>query len=112
VKDYQLELQRRNARLRAFRAYGIPVEGGWSGIRFSARCATCNQGVARDLPSARPFAYLKKLGIPPERLRTVEATEGEVIAELVLRGCPHLSPLLDPEPKEVLAIWELELLSG
>jgi hypothetical protein len=113
MADLQLELLRRNARLRAWRAVGVPVEGGWvhgAGVyRYAGehplvlltlRCGSCGQYSARAAKAPTPFYAM------PEALRRCESYHLQGYA------CPHLAPLLGDDPPEVLAILELELLAG
>lgn len=101
----------RNARFRAWKAYGIPVEGGWvmrgsgygSGSQLTLTCGVC--------------------GVRCERFSYTSAQEGLVYAEwsallapsrgIHLARCEHLQRLLDrgPDPPEVIALTELEMLS-
>jgi hypothetical protein len=99
--DLALALLRRNARLRAWRAYGVPVEGGWEewsdgGVwDFRVRCLACGGTHTAGLI-----------------FEAVLAAEERAIKRHLLSGCPHLAPLLGDDPPEVTAIAELELLAG
>jgi hypothetical protein len=100
--DLALELHRRNARLRAWRAYGVPLgASGWR--RWGNRwllvvgCDTCDTQFGNHV-----------LGLGLNEFKTPKALEREVL----LRSCPHLAPLLGDDPPEVTAIAELELLAG
>jgi type II secretory pathway component PulM len=96
-----LELQKRNARLRAYRALGVPVDARWEirprGRRSSAvltlGCALCQAGAMKEAWSPAGMAR----------------AEGEALA---FADCPHLAPLLQPDPPELAALLDLELLAG
>ncbi len=104
----RLEVSRRNARLRAWCALGVPVGGGWEcrgQISMVAccrlRCLAC--GKAQSLGTE----------IRTSRMDQLPAAERASILALEQLGCPHLSPLyLVEDPPELHAIWELELLAG
>lgn len=100
-----LELHRRNALLRAWRAYGVPVEGAWERKeapnplaelwRLEVACSDCGQSL--------PGTQISSSGL---------CTPEEQKASVIRFACPHLSPLLAPSPPpEVMAIAELELFS-
>lgn len=100
--DLHLEIARRNARLRAWRAHGAPVEGGWclalhGSVKLSLRCEAC------------PFAA-GEVWAGPEHM---EAVEHDEVSRLVRScPCPSLAPLLGPDPEEVRNLTGLELLAG
>jgi hypothetical protein len=112
MADVLLEMQKRNARFRAYRAVGVPVEGGWEPLKLlghhllTVRCGDCGRG---DW-----FAR------PPDATRhQIRRAEVILIDNLFdprgdgsYTGCSHLAPLLGVDPPEVLAILELELLGG
>jgi hypothetical protein len=97
----------RNARLRAWAAVGLPVEGRWRHegpgyVRFFFRCLACTQ----LLPFLRGF-FLGHWGAS-----SFESAEQDAAEHVLSRGCPHLSRLLGGDPPEVLEILPLELLAG
>src|SRR5262245_44577585 len=103
MADLVAELARRNARLRAWRAHGAPVEGGWRIERWrdGARgaldlgCTTCGKRTV-DQTSYHPVSL-------------------PLIERSALRylNCPHLAALLSEEdPPAVQALTQLELLAG
>ncbi len=111
--EQQLAVNRRNAMLRAWKAYGLPFElterqGQWVTSPFSAsiwkltlQCLTCGklEGVSsRDqLVTDTKLVYW----------------ESSALADLAKRGCTHLLGIaVNPAPDEVMAIFELEILSG
>lgn len=104
------ELIRRNARLRAWRGQGMPLEGAWQQgsvpgelahlVLRCRRCALRYEISYREVPWPAPL---------PQALSRQEQV---VIGCFRLSGCAHLSPLLDRDPPEVRAVWELELLAG
>jgi hypothetical protein len=106
----EAETLRRNARLRAWRDYGLPVEGGWTmekgwydqperhSARLLLRCTACpsvEYGTwlcfsedSTDLDIS--LTYYEHLHTPP---------------------CSHLEPLLEPhDPEEVQALTACALL--
>jgi hypothetical protein len=111
-----LEIARRNARFRAWRAYGLAFEGGWYtypserhgySARLDLRCLACLRLVrSRFVHKGNPPSVLQR--------REEDATDtASGRAGIPLRGyCSHLSPLLGEDPPEVRAIWEMEILSG
>jgi hypothetical protein len=106
----ELALYHRNARLRAWRDYGVPVEARWAPrdeasatLHFS--CARCFLGEE----NVHSWRVLRE-DIPLEE--ALADWEKEALLRLARRGCSHLAVLLGPEPAEVRAIWELELLYG
>jgi hypothetical protein len=98
--DLALEIHRRNARLRAWRAYGVPVEGGWEGTGLMLRCGVC----------LGPWRGVKLSG--HVRTQHLAWQEVQLVRAMRRRDCPHLAPLLGDDPPEVTAIAELELLAG
>ncbi len=110
--DLYLETQRRNARFRAWRAYGVPVEGGWSNVRIEdgqqyasaglqLGCGTCGR-------AARTVCGEEWYHKDPVDAEWVVLTGLDAGTPL----CVHLAPLLEDDPPEVQALWELELLAG
>jgi hypothetical protein len=120
MTSLELELLRRNARLRAWRAYGVPVEGGWQldlpgttpralWCDLKLGCGVCNRRGQSQSVNA--------LGRHAEGLLTaLAAAERQALSRWWRSGwvavCSHLAPLLGVDPPEVLAILELELLGG
>jgi hypothetical protein len=106
------ELARRNARLRAWREYGVPVAGGWiicerekrgrnHWIDLKIFCRTCDQRGAGYSINLEGLAW-------PELSAAIVAAERYEI----LQVCTHLAPLLGAEPPEVVELTHLELLAG
>jgi hypothetical protein len=129
LADLHLELLRRNARLRAWRAVGVPVEGGWSepvytpadggfyGLFASIFCAICVPAGERF--KAAPWLHvsasghvLRPVGYDLQPVRQALLNRERELLEARLHACSHLAPLLGDDPPEVLAILELELLAG
>jgi hypothetical protein len=105
VEDPALEVAKRNARLRAWRAHGVPVEGRWTfgpdGLSLALRCSECGRGQSGGRPRNR------------SSLREgLEKKERDYLRELAQKGCYHLALLSGSEPPEVRATLELELLAG
>jgi hypothetical protein len=112
VADLALELARRNARLRAWRGMGVPVRGGWNHSLFvprqaflAAGCESCDANVGGNVHAGERWTA----GYTRGRLKAVERREFDRLRRL---GCPHLAPLLLPDPPELAALYELELLAG
>jgi hypothetical protein len=100
MAEAHLELIRQRARLRAFKAYGTPVEGEWEETRGQnrmrlgpamarLRCGTCRAPLMLALCEPPESSWYRVYG-----------------------GCHHLEPLLGEDPLEVRAILDLELLAG
>jgi hypothetical protein len=111
--DLAALLAQRNARLRAWRACGVPVEGGWrpgdpqrdfARPRLTLRCGSCGgEPLTRGMGSRMPLATV---------LANLNDHERASVEEWLGRGCPHLAPLLGEDPPEVQALTTLELLAG
>lgn len=107
---FALEVARRNARLRAWRAYGLPVEGAWaqapSGYQLQLACGRC-------LASAQ--ALISSLLLSTADLstftRALPEYERHTLRRLEGKGCAELAPLRGGDPAAVREIWALELLS-
>jgi hypothetical protein len=102
MNGFELALLRRNARLRAWRSYGVPIEGGWelhwSGLAWvRLSCQRCQD---------------RRLEQPGHTSRGLAAAEAIALRRAAAQGCPHLAPLLEEDPLEVQAITELELLGN
>jgi hypothetical protein len=116
-----LEIARRNARFRAWRAYGLAFEGGWELVRVRQHSpgwtSPPNPGAMLDLRCGECGRHHKTLAPSPDITshpwgRNLDAALAEVLNGLYRAGCSHLSPLLGEDPPEVRAIWEMEILSG
>jgi len=96
----------RNARLRAWRALGVPAEGGWhmrGPDERHDRRAALRIGCSRCGKDEGCVAYYEW---------ELARSEVTLVAYLVEEcRCPHLSPLLGPEPPDLEAIAALELLA-
>ena len=107
-EDLAAILALRNARFRAWRAYGVPVAGGWHPKAEPAialallglSCLRCNRTTTEYAPCF------------PMDLRIREEMERRCVRALAGMGCPHLAPLLGDDPPEVVALTKLELLAG
>jgi hypothetical protein len=126
MASLEAELAYRNARLRAWRVYGVPLDGAWalkaSGERpwadgpftiAGVECiwlylycdfcgqvpSGCGQLVTPDWLAEQPDGTLARL-------------EKGLTNNAVARGCTHLTPLLSEDPPEVLELTKLELLAG
>lgn len=124
MPDLAAELALRNARLRAWKAHGVPVLGGWlpcpvsgfaGGFYLRLSCLAC-------VP-VEAFAHAPAPGTPKaeELLASFHGWRygwayvfGDFEAELARRLCSHLAPLRvwNADPPEVIALIKLELLAG
>jgi hypothetical protein len=92
--DLAAALAARNARFRAWRERGVPIEGEWAvdknGLAIAwLSCARCPElvGNAAVTRGASQLAFREK----------------QIIQLLLDDGCPHLAPLLDKDPPEIRA---------
>lgn len=137
-EDLRLAIHARNARFRAWKAHGLPIEGGWKlGQRSPERWVDTETGETVDRPRP-PYPYLR-LQCTACGWSETGAVGGLLGAKTwaqalddeewdALKGvdrkptppslddwhCPHLEPLLTPEedtPPEVVALTALEMLS-
>jgi hypothetical protein len=107
ARDIEREFFRQNARLRAWRAHGMPVEGRWyrsldDGLRL--RCVECAKGYAIAVVPA----LFPELTLAAALKRSLEVA----VRSIEEQGCPHLLPLLKDDPPEVASTLALELLAG
>jgi hypothetical protein len=119
VVDLELEIARRNARLRAFRGLGVPVEGGWERSEYglyyvTLRCLLC-QGPAKTEQLQSSVALVMGRGL--DRPNWIGAArEAELNAAfatcLGVRWKQHLDRLWEEDPPGLAALYELELLAG
>lgn len=101
MPDLAAELLRRNARLRAWREYGVPVEGGWKEV--GSRSLVARLWLNVNCGACGAYYW--------ERLMECSGGwrhEGPGRAN----PCPHLAPLLGEDPPEVEQLTALELLAG
>lgn len=112
MSDLYLQIGQRNARLRAWRACGLPVRGEWrgtpnTGFSILLSCAECDGAESFYVD---PLTLLSSFDLP----WLLRQGEREALSLLVKRStCHHLAPLLLPEdPEEVRAVTALELLAG
>jgi hypothetical protein len=119
--DLNTLLVLRNARLRAWHTYGVPIAGGWAvepdgEPRLWLRCTTCGW-------EALGIISLGKLSGGLSRGEVLETEEAGVLRRGAVRvggilrvaersPCEHLAPLLFTDPPEVRALTRLELLAG
>jgi hypothetical protein len=117
----RLAVLARNARFRAWKGYGVPVEGGW-------RLGVPEPMETPDEVFVGAWGFIRcGLGCKPPRPEGLFLSVGEYVQgyryirgcveaeERILRGygCEHLRPLLTRrDPVEVRAITKLELLAG
>jgi hypothetical protein len=111
MSELYLQGMKRNARLRAWRSYGVPLTGGWQHDEPSVLllgCSVCGFEKKRELPSDASGERLQRL----MRLSELGAVRTLMIEGIARSACPHLAPLLGGDPPEVRAIHELELLAS
>jgi hypothetical protein len=115
VADLDLEMARRRARFRAWKAHGLPVDAVWENlgrgwVRVEIVCTACKVGnEAEDAVPSGACAVAEDLADTEASVLDALMNEDE---DEDLRCSGHLAPLLQPDPPEVLAIAELELLAG
>jgi hypothetical protein len=107
VADPYLEIARRNARLRAWRAHGVPIEGCWERVGHSVRVRLRCQACGLEGQPSEPLSSKAE----PHRWRTAEDWQ---VRDITDKGCRHLAShlLVATDPPEVITITELELLAG
>jgi hypothetical protein len=120
MTTFELEVFRRNARLRAWRSLlGLPLEGGWRAYYrttgtpphwradLDVRCSACPDA-SHSSSRGESFLFLSA-GSLAAGLVEAERDAWQEIAGEKVGSCPHLVPLLGPEPPEVAALAELEI---
>lgn len=105
--DLDLVILRRNARLRAWAAYGVPVEGGWHfrgpgdyWHKLRVWCLACRASGSMQETALDSSDSLEHM------------LDSERWAWLGVFGCAHLQPLLGEDPPEIAELIKLELLAG
>jgi hypothetical protein len=120
--DLALAIHARNARLRAWKASGVPVSGGWVLVQRPPEVwVDTRTGEAKE---SRPNPYtLLLLQCGACGAKRADRYQGTLVAEdlsvversflrdLSADGCTHLNPLLLPDPEAVVALTALEMLS-
>jgi hypothetical protein len=116
VTELERAVRLANARLRAFKEVGVPLEGGWriEGDNPRERTLILNLWCA---PCSTPY-FVRENPYPRSRVQCDDADE--VGAFMALRegvvvkffNCAHLRALLGPEPPEVAALVPLLLLEN
>jgi hypothetical protein len=114
----QLEVMRRNARYRAYKAIGLTIEASYTLTQeqrqegmsvplaiLHMHCPIC------DAERGDPINY--SINVYGEQPGAFFLAESGLLACIIREGCSHASPLLvERDPPEVQAIAELELLAG
>ena len=95
---FDVEIRRRNARLRAWASAGVSVEGQWVRIGKSivvhVACTHCREGQSqRFMGAPAGMAMLEK----------------QMISKISEVGCSHLQQLLGNDPEEISARTSFEL---
>jgi hypothetical protein len=121
VADLAAELALRNARFRAWRAYGVPVAGGWEPCYLTK----VDLGTMRSLGSefigvelrlcCGACGYSRKWNLGRTELEAPCGIRAAVLGRewvSLHASCVHLAPLLEPDPPAVVALTKLELLAG
>ena len=114
--DVGVEIRRENARLRAWAAYGLPVEGRWAIagdlVRAELRCRRCGWA----LPEPGRFASARAELVAYRGRRLLRRLYGTGAWCDDRRGylalCAHLAPLAGEDPQEVADLIGLEMLAG
>ena len=105
-------LRRRNARLKAFADLGVPVEGQWEICtaflllaKVTLRCVTCD----RYKFTYTTLREARECGLP-----VALSLDEKVCVEGLWRDyfCPHLAPLLAPDPPELETLAALAFVEG
>jgi hypothetical protein len=95
---FDVEIRRRNARLRAWAAAGVLVEGQWvrlgKAIVVHVACTHCRTGQSQRF-----------IGAPPG----MAVLEKQMISKISTLGCTHLQQLLGNDPEEISARTSFEL---
>jgi hypothetical protein len=118
--DLHLELQKRNARLRAWKVLGVPVSGGWEVEHLVAVDPRTMRAVADSTPVVTLRLRCGRCDRsthfphPPDDLSLLSLRRAEAarLESLEWLGCTHLAPLLQPDPPELAALLDLEILAG
>lgn len=102
-RDIEGEIWQRNARFRAWQAYGVPVEARWQleagKLSLLLRCLCCQKASFYESE--------------PEPAMMNDVERAAVVFCSRKFQCAHLTPLLRRElPPDVKAILDLELLCG
>ncbi len=115
MTELERAVVRRNARLKAWAEYGVPVAAAWGylsvarpGFRLAFEaycraegCGGCNSGTISEVP-AQTVSLERRMELAERYfLRFVLGPD---------QNCTHLAPLLGPEPPEVSALIPLLLL--
>lgn len=119
MADLHLEIARRNARFRAWKAHGVPVEGAWrlepmppsfTIAKLKVGCSLCGHphhgSFGPGTPEIWAMTEIADGLAEQERLAIQMRPDCAEAAE-----CDHLDALLEDDPPEVRATTELELLS-
>jgi hypothetical protein len=107
--DLERALWRRNARLRAWKAYGLPLTARWEEWkgewRVITRCERCGRATLGYLAEhlVPEYGYEKALALGEEVAFT------DMIEEY---RCPHLAPILEDDPQALQELTVLELLAS
>ncbi len=127
MSPLELAVFRRNARLRALRALGVPIRGSWQfelsdfewvgtqvlTARLLFLCGTCPP---RPRVSRQQYVTEKAGRLLADYLDLLRQVELDMLMEFFHnkagKDCSHLLPLLDADAPELLALTELELLSN
>lgn len=123
ASSLHLAILRRNARFRAWRSAGVPVEGGWrlmqpgrKGHEWAAlalRCGACgweeSGGTGGKPWLGKTWGWMLE---EEEEDALIGVDRKPTPPSIGDWHCPHLTPLLSPDPPEVVATTELEMLAG
>jgi hypothetical protein len=111
--DLAALLVQRNARFRAWRAYGSPIEARWEKLptpadrgplyKLSIRCLACGDDAEERFFDSEYLLNLRGAAQPGYLDEERSA---------FLLGCEHLLPLVDPDPPAVQELIRIELLAS
>jgi hypothetical protein len=117
--DLAVAIHARNARLRAWKGVGVPVEGGWE----LQHQVMVDMSTMRAVSDSTPVVTLRlrcgrcdrstHFPHPPDDLSLLSLRRAEAarLESLEWLGCTHLRPLLFSDPPSVVALTALEMLS-
>jgi hypothetical protein len=109
--ELELLLAARNARFRAWKANGLPIEGAWA--MLSIMHATAGSvWVHCTLCKLDAEGHVESLRSGPNELGVLIYKEEEAIKDLLSKGCHHLLLLQGEDPPRIKALVEKERLAS
>jgi hypothetical protein len=112
-------IAQRNARLRAWRDFGVPVRGGWRSLTMSARSAGVEFAVECEVCGWREGEF-RIVDHGPEWTAVLTEQEQDVLSgahagavhQYPAHCCGHLEPMRGPDPENFAAFVALALLEA